>query len=59
MDPTNNVHACNVLGFLKMSAIVFKRPVWRFSLLFIASVLSVANKTDNSCVVCNKCLKGK
>ena len=36
-----------------------KRPVWCFSLLFIASVLSVTNKTDNSCVVCNKCFKGK
>ena len=31
--------------------------VWFFFQLFLASVLSVTNKTDHYCVVCNKCFK--
>ena len=43
---------------LKMSAFL-QRQFDVFFLLFIASILSKTNKTDNFCVVCIKCCQAK
>ena len=58
VDLTNNEFARDTQGYLK-NVSIFTTPVWCFFLLFIASILSKTNKTDNFCVVCIKCCQAK